>query len=62
VYFRAAREATPRELALADVVTQTAAIIISRHTEAQQRACAEEALRDSDERFRAIISRMAAGS
>ena len=32
----------PHDLALADVVTQAAAIIISRHTEAQERASAEK--------------------
>jgi PAS domain S-box-containing protein len=54
-YFTTAREAGPHDLALADVVTQAAAIIISRHTEAQERARAEEALRASEERYRTLV-------
>jgi len=54
-YFTMAREATPHDLALADTVTQAAAIIISRHTEAQERAGAEEALRTSEERYRLAV-------
>src|SRR5215218_1448325 len=50
-----AREAAPHDLALADVVTQAAAIIISRHTEAQERARTEEALRASEERYRSLV-------
>ncbi len=54
MYFRAPREATPRDLPLADAVTQAAAIIIARYSEAQERARAEAALRASEERLRAI--------
>jgi PAS domain S-box-containing protein len=55
MYFASAREATPHDLALADVVTQAAAIIISHHTEAQERTRAEEALRESEERYRLAV-------
>jgi PAS domain S-box-containing protein len=58
MYFRAAREATPRDLALADIITRSAAVIISSHTEAQKRARAEEDLRQSEERFHAVANNM----
>lgn len=59
LYFTTAREATLHDLALADVVTRAAAIIISRHTEAQERARAEEALRASEERYRTFVENVA---
>jgi two-component system CheB/CheR fusion protein len=51
MYFREPREATPSDLALADIVTQAAAVIISNHIEARERARAEERLRESEERL-----------
>lgn len=54
--FEAAREAGARERALADIVTQSAAIIISNHLEAQERTRAEAALRESEERVRAFVA------
>ena len=53
-YFREPQDAAPSAVALADVVTQTAGIIISRDTEAQERARVEETLRQSEERLRTV--------
>lgn len=52
MYFREPREATPHDRELAAALTQTAAIIISRHQENEERARAERALHESEERFR----------
>jgi PAS domain S-box-containing protein len=56
MYFRSTREVTPRELTLADAITQAAAIIISRHIEARARARAEEALRVSEQNVRSVAN------
>src|SRR5215471_12890604 len=61
MYFREPRDAAPQDLALAAVVTQAAAIIISRHTEAEERARAEQALRDSEEKYRSLFNLMDEG-
>ena len=45
MYYSEPREATQGELDLANVITQAAGIIISRHTESQERQHAEQALR-----------------
>jgi signal transduction histidine kinase len=45
LYHRQPREATKRDLELADIITHAAAIIISHHTETQERKRAEDALR-----------------
>ncbi|HEX4611272.1 MAG TPA: PAS domain S-box protein, partial [Urbifossiella sp.] len=58
MYHREPREAAPRDLALASAITQAAAIIISRHTEAQERKRAEAALRASEERLRESEERL----
>jgi PAS domain S-box-containing protein len=52
MYHRDPREATPRDRELAGIVTQAAAIIISRHNESEERKEAEQALRESEERLR----------
>jgi len=44
MYFRGPRDATPSDLALADAVTQAAAIILSRDAAVRERILAEEAL------------------
>jgi two-component sensor histidine kinase len=56
MYFESAREATPREFALAAVLTRTAAIIISRHQEAVERARAVDALRASEAALRRALA------
>ncbi|MCC8395737.1 response regulator [Paraburkholderia sp. MMS20-SJTR3] len=53
MYFRAPREATPDDLAFADIVTQTAAVIIAGHQDKQERERAEETLRQSEAKYRA---------
>jgi two-component system CheB/CheR fusion protein len=53
LYFRKPREATPLDLEFAQLVTQTAAIIVARHMDAELRKSAERALRESSERSRA---------
>lgn len=55
MYFRNPREATPQDLALAAIVTQSAAVIINSHTETQERARVEEELRESEEKFRTLF-------
>src|SRR5262245_47480163 len=61
MYFQEPREAASQDLALAAVVTQAAAIIISRHAEAEERARAEQALRDSEEKYRSLFNLMDEG-
>ncbi len=64
VYFREPREATPRDHAFAAALTQTAAIIISQHrraTDLIERHNADEALRGSEERFRAVAEQAEVG-
>jgi PAS domain S-box-containing protein len=56
MYFTEARKASPNDLALADIVTQTAAVVISGHINAQQRIHAEEASRQSEEKYRTIFN------
>jgi PAS domain S-box-containing protein len=55
MYFREPRDASPHDIALADIVTQAAAIIISRHMEAEGRGQAEATLGESEERFRVLV-------
>jgi PAS domain S-box-containing protein len=55
LYWPKPRAATDRELELASLLTNTAAIIISRYREAQDRKHAEDALRSNDARYRALF-------
>jgi two-component system NarL family sensor kinase len=55
IYFEQPREPKPRELELAGILAHAAAIIISRHKEAEERSRAEAAFRDSEARTRMII-------
>jgi PAS domain S-box-containing protein len=59
MYFKEPREATPRDLQLANVLTNAAAIIISRHQEAEDRERVERVLRDNEQRMR--LAQQAAG-
>lgn len=58
MYFRAPREPTARDLALAEVAARTAAVIIAGDTEARDRERAESALRASEERYRMLFESM----
>lgn len=57
--FQSPRQATSRDLQFANVLTNAAAIIISKHQEAEERARAERVLRDSEQRLR--LAQQAAG-
>ncbi len=52
MYFREPREAKPVDLILADIVTQTAAVIISGYLDTQKRIYVEKELRESEEKYR----------
>jgi PAS domain-containing protein len=55
IHSRSPRSPTEPDRELARLLTDTAAIIISRHTEADVRRVAEQRLRESEERFRALV-------
>jgi two-component system, chemotaxis family, CheB/CheR fusion protein len=55
IYFRHPRHPEPRELELAGIVAHAASIIISRHIELSERAQAEEALRQSEQRLKDLL-------
>ncbi len=55
VYWRQPHEATPRDLEVVTRVSQAAGIIISRHTEMEERRRAEEALRRSEAQLQAEL-------
>ncbi|HET6527769.1 MAG TPA: GAF domain-containing protein, partial [Balneolaceae bacterium] len=61
MYYREPREATPRDRKLAGIVTQAAAIIISRHNESEERKQSEKALRRSKEKYRNLFESMDEG-
>lgn len=54
-YFKDPREPSLRMMELAATLTHAAAIIISRHREAEERTRVEVALRESDARYRAFV-------
>jgi PAS domain S-box-containing protein len=54
MYFQTGREAAPNDLTLADMITQTAAIIISTYIDATERKLIQDALRKSEIRFRTL--------
>jgi len=56
IYFASPREATSRDYAMATMITRTAAIIVSRHQEAEERARAVEALRASEVALRRAVA------
>ena len=56
IYSPRPREATPQEIEFAQMVVQTAAIIIARHMDAEVRRRTEQALRESEDRFRLFVA------
>lgn len=56
IYSKQPREATPQDIEFAQMVGQTAAIIIARHSDAEVRRRAEQALRESEDRFRLFVA------
>lgn len=56
MYLNEAKKPAAKDLALADVVLQTAGVIISSHTNTRQRDYAEQALRKSEEKLRMLNS------
>ncbi|MDN5001516.1 sensor histidine kinase [Bradyrhizobium sp. GCM10027634] len=58
MYFSEPRQPSQPDLDRAEALTQTAAIIISRHQEAEERTRAEEALRASEARQNLLISEL----
>ncbi len=55
IYSAQPREATPQDIEFAQMVAQTAAIIIARHKDGEVRRRPEQALRDSEDRFRLFV-------
>jgi signal transduction histidine kinase/CheY-like chemotaxis protein len=58
MYFRTRHEATEQELALAEIVTTAAAVIIQNHHDNLKRTKAEEAVRHSEEKLRELNTRL----
>jgi PAS domain S-box-containing protein len=56
MYFKEPREASSRDRELATVLTRAASIVISRYREAEERARIETGLRESEQRFRALVT------
>src|SRR5579863_1715560 len=59
MYFKEPRQTMARDIELANVLTHAAAIIISKHHEAEERSRVERVLRESKERLR--LAQQAAG-
>lgn len=55
MYFRNPRKAGFKDIVLADIVTQSAALIISNYTDIQERERAEQALRESEAQLRQLL-------
>jgi two-component sensor histidine kinase len=58
MYFPEPREPSIRELEIAAIMTQAAAIIISRHNEVRRRGQAEADLRDRENRLRILVAEL----
>ncbi|MCE7071876.1 PAS domain S-box protein [Dyadobacter sp. CY327] len=55
LYFQNPREASETELAMVDVVTQTAAILIVTRSDAREKEQSEQALRESEQSLRLVL-------
>ncbi len=60
MYYRVPREPGPGELDAIELLSQTAALVIERNREAEQRERAEVAVRESERRFRRMIDALPA--
>jgi signal transduction histidine kinase len=58
LYHPAVREPDSRDLDLVNLLAETAAVLIGRHGEAENRKRAEESLRESEERFRDLADKL----
>jgi PAS domain S-box-containing protein len=56
IYSRQPRRAAGQEVEFAQLITQTAAMIIARHADAEVRRRAEDALRESEQNLRAVAN------
>ncbi|WP_316820375.1 GAF domain-containing protein [Pedobacter gandavensis] len=61
MYFKSPREAKTEDLVLAEIVTQTAAVIISGFLDTQNRILAENELRESEKKYKSLFNHIDEG-